>query len=77
MYKATFSQDKKVLLHISIITVIHSKSAVQAGALIKPATLTSVMPDLSTHLDSMVWPYKPKHWDYLQRPPNFSKQQTT
>lgn len=54
MYKAIFSQNKKVLLHISIITAFHSKNAAQAGALIKPATLTLVMSDLSTHLDSMV-----------------------
>lgn len=37
MYKAIFCQKKKVLLHISIITVFHSKNAVQAGALIKQA----------------------------------------
>lgn len=54
MHKAIFSQNKKVLLHIPIITAFHSKNAVQAGALTKPATLTSLMSDLSTHLDSMV-----------------------
>lgn len=77
MYKAIFSQNKKVLLHIPIITAFHSKNAVQAGALTKPATLMLVMSDRSIRLDSTVWPCKPKHWAYLQRSPNFSKQQTS
>ena len=40
MYKAIFSQNKKVLLYVSIITVFHIKMLLQAGAEIKPAMFT-------------------------------------
>lgn len=47
MNKAKCSQNKKVLLYVSIITVFHSKMLLQAGAETKPAVFTLERSDYS------------------------------